>query len=89
FQGFLNQAWVQRATGAPHNYTVGNNSIYAAFRCTGGYARGGNLEDLPFILNSGVKVALVHGDRELRMYLDRQGSSLGDGRWVSRCCYVH
>jgi len=26
FQGFLNQAWVQRATGVPTNYTVSNRS---------------------------------------------------------------
>jgi len=64
FQGFLNQAWVQRATGVPLNYTVSSNSVYTAFRSTGDYARGGQLQDLASILDSGVKVALVYGDRD-------------------------
>ncbi|KAI9852598.1 MAG: hypothetical protein M1838_000252 [Thelocarpon superellum] len=64
FIGYLNNHWVQGALGVPVNYTESVNSVGNAFDQTGDYARGGFLEDLSFLLDSGVKVALVYGDRD-------------------------
>ncbi|KAJ5986490.1 Carboxypeptidase S1 [Penicillium sp. IBT 35674x] len=65
--GFLSQHWVQKALGAPINYTESIDSVYSAFTSTGDYARGdvhGYLHDLGYVLDSGVKVSLVYGDRD-------------------------
>ena len=68
FEGFLSQHWVQGALGVPINFTVSNNAVYAAFDATGDYARkdirGGQLADLAYLLDKGVKVALMFGDRD-------------------------
>ncbi|KAL2003970.1 hypothetical protein VTN02DRAFT_1266 [Thermoascus thermophilus] len=67
YLGFLNQHWVQRALGVPTNYTESVNSVYYAFGATGDYARSdvrGYLDDLAYLLDSGIKVALVYGDRD-------------------------
>ncbi|KAJ5663381.1 Carboxypeptidase S1 [Penicillium longicatenatum] len=65
--GFLSQHWVQKALGAPINYTESIDSVYDAFTSTGDYARGdvhGYLNDLGYVLDSGVKVSFVYGDRD-------------------------
>jgi len=62
--GYLNQQWVQRALGVPLNFTESSNSVYQAFLSTGDYVRGGFLEDIAAVLEGGVKVALVYGDRD-------------------------
>jgi hypothetical protein len=64
FVGFLNQPWVQKALGVPLNFTESSNSVYDAFERTGDTVRGGFLEDIASLLDAGVKVALVHGDRD-------------------------
>jgi carboxypeptidase C (cathepsin A) len=65
YVGYLNRPHVQAALGAPVNYTnPGGNAAYYAFQTTGDYARGGFLEDLAYILDSGIKVAMVYGDRD-------------------------
>ncbi|RMZ88721.1 hypothetical protein DV736_g4038, partial [Chaetothyriales sp. CBS 134916] len=63
--GYLNQPHIQRALGVPVNYTnPGGNGPYAAFQDTGDYPRGGFLEDISYLLDNGVKVAMVYGDRD-------------------------
>jgi carboxypeptidase D len=67
FLGFLNQQWVQQALGVPINYTESSNAVYYAFSATGDYPRSdvrGYLDDLAYVLDSGIKVALVYGDRD-------------------------
>lgn len=67
FLGYLNQNWVQGALGVPINFTESVDSVYAGFTKTGDYARSdvrGYLEDISYILDSGIKVALVYGDRD-------------------------
>jgi hypothetical protein len=63
-QGFLSKNWVQSALGVPLNYTESVNSVFDAFNDIGDYARGGFLEDLAYILDQGIKVAMVYGDRD-------------------------
>jgi carboxypeptidase D len=63
--GYLNQPHVQAALGVPVNYTnPGGNAAYYAFQNTGDYPRGGYLEDLAALIDAGIKVALVFGDRD-------------------------
>jgi hypothetical protein len=63
--GYLNQPHVQRALGAPVNYSnPGGDSPYYAFQNTGDYPRGGFLEDIAYLLENGVKVAMAYGDRD-------------------------
>ncbi|KAL5360366.1 Alpha/Beta hydrolase protein [Aspergillus floccosus] len=67
FFGFLNQHWVQGALGVPINFTESVNSVYEGFSSVGDYPRSdvrGYLEDLAYVLDSGIKVALVYGDRD-------------------------
>ena len=61
---FLNQHWVQKALGVPVNHTASSETVHQAFTSTGDMARGGLLEDIAYLLDSGVKVALVYGDRD-------------------------
>lgn len=67
FLGFLNQHWVQGALGVPINFTESIESVYQGFQSTGDYARAdvrGYLDDIAYVLDSGIKVALVYGDRD-------------------------
>ncbi|KZF22817.1 putative carboxypeptidase S1 [Xylona heveae TC161] len=64
FIGYLTQNWVQKALGVPINFTESINSVYYAFSSIGDYPRGGFLEDLSYILDNGIKVAMVYGDRD-------------------------
>jgi carboxypeptidase C (cathepsin A) len=65
YVGYLNQPHVQQSLGVPVNYTnPGGNAPYYAFQNTGDYPRGGLLEDLSYLIDSGIKVALVYGDRD-------------------------
>ncbi|KAK6066420.1 serine carboxypeptidase [Seiridium cupressi] len=64
--GFLSQDWVLKALGAEVNYTQNNNPTANGFTATGDFAFGGFREDLASLLDSGVRVALINGDRDFR-----------------------
>lgn len=67
FIGYFNQPWVQAALGTPVNYTFAASSSFDAFERTGDHSRGdtrGYLADLGHLLDSGIKVALMYGDRD-------------------------
>ncbi|KAI0019811.1 carboxypeptidase S1 [Xylariomycetidae sp. FL0641] len=64
YYGYLNQPHVQRALGAPLNFTQSSGAVSAAFRGIGDYPRPGWTEDLGGLLAAGVKVHLVYGDRD-------------------------
>ena len=61
---YLNQATVQQAIGTPVNYTQDSEAVLEAFSASGDYARDGILDDLIDLVNSGVRVALIYGDRD-------------------------
>ncbi|KAJ4139980.1 hypothetical protein NW768_001330 [Fusarium equiseti] len=61
---YLNQESVQDAIGAPINYTLNNNEVSLEFQNTGDQARGGNIQRLAALLNQGVRIALIYGDRD-------------------------
>lgn len=67
YLGYLGQHWVQKALGVPINYTDSMYSVAKAFLSTGDYPRSdvrGYIEDLAYVLDAGIKVALVYGDRD-------------------------
>lgn len=68
YLGYLANAHVQAALGVPVNYTDSSTSVYSAFQGTGDFPRansaGGYLGDIGALLDSGVKVALMYGDRD-------------------------
>jgi carboxypeptidase C (cathepsin A) len=61
---YLNQASVQNAIGVSVNYTQDSLAVFTAFNTTGDYARNEIMADLVDLLNSGVRVALIYGDRD-------------------------
>ncbi|RTE82993.1 hypothetical protein BHE90_002455 [Fusarium euwallaceae] len=62
----FNQPWVQQELGVPLNYTRGNNEVEAAFLGrTGDMVRYG-LEYIEHLLENGVNIAMVNGDRDFR-----------------------
>lgn len=62
--GYLNQHWVQEALGVPVNFTAVSPTVYEAFKGTGDISKGGLIEDIAYILDNGVKVAMMYGDRD-------------------------
>ncbi|ROW02796.1 hypothetical protein VSDG_01803 [Cytospora chrysosperma] len=62
--GWLGQQWVQRALGVPVNFTWLSMPVASAFTRHGDMPRGGYLEGLGRLLDGGVAVHLVYGDRD-------------------------
>ncbi|OAX81189.1 hypothetical protein ACJ72_04469 [Emergomyces africanus] len=61
---YLNTARVQTALGVPVNYTDYSQTVQSAFISTGDYMRTSYVPLLASLLASGVRVALIHGDRD-------------------------
>ena len=61
---YLNTRAVQQSIGVPVNYTQDSLAVFLAFNETGDYARNGGIQDLVDLLNIGVRVALIYGDRD-------------------------
>ncbi|KAH8901147.1 carboxypeptidase S1-like protein B [Thozetella sp. PMI_491] len=62
--GYLNQPHVQAALGVPLNFTSNSDAVSRAFREMGDYPRPGHLEDLVYLLEAGIKVTMMYGDRD-------------------------
>ncbi|KAK3707558.1 hypothetical protein LTR37_012053 [Vermiconidia calcicola] len=64
YQEYLNNDTVLAAIGAKINYTESNPYVQAGFISTGDTIRGGQIEDLAYLLSIGVRVALIYGDAD-------------------------
>ncbi|KAJ5087807.1 hypothetical protein N7456_011423, partial [Penicillium angulare] len=65
--GYLSQHWVQKALGVPINFTESIDSVSRGFASTGDYPRAdvhGYLHDIGYLLDNGIKVSLIYGDRD-------------------------
>jgi hypothetical protein len=62
--GYLNLAWVLEALGVPVNYTAASYAVGKAFDDTRDFDRAGASEAVSYLLDSGVKVHMVYGDRD-------------------------
>lgn len=64
FLGFLNQNHVQKALGVPVNFSDTSMTVSSAFASTGDMIKSGMLTDIEHLLESGVKISLIYGDRD-------------------------
>lgn len=65
--GYFQREWVQQALGVPVNFTGDSYlQVYNMFYDTGDASRYAGAGDIQFLLDSGVKVAMVYGDRDYR-----------------------
>ncbi|KAH6625182.1 Alpha/Beta hydrolase protein [Boeremia exigua] len=62
--GYLNDAETQQALGVPLNWTGQSIPVAVGFNATGDFILGDGLNKLRGLLNKGVKVSLVYGDRD-------------------------
>ncbi|KAH6894275.1 Alpha/Beta hydrolase protein [Thelonectria olida] len=64
FLEYLNNATIQKAIGSPVNYTMTSSAVYFEFSDTGDQARDGNIARLAALVNKGIHVGLIYGDRD-------------------------
>ncbi|KAK7567239.1 Alpha/Beta hydrolase protein [Phyllosticta citricarpa] len=64
YQEYLNYASVQESIGARVNYTESSSLVQSAFIATGDSARSHSLDDLAYLLELGIRVALIYGDAD-------------------------
>lgn len=64
YLGYLNQKHVQDALGVPVNFSANAPVVSQAFSLTGDNVKGGSLEALASIVDAGVSVTMVYGDRD-------------------------
>ncbi|KAL0256174.1 hypothetical protein SLS55_008566 [Diplodia seriata] len=64
YMEYLNYASVQQSIGARINYTESNINVQKEFIATGDSIRGNQLDDLAYLLTSGVRVAIINGDAD-------------------------
>lgn len=62
--GWLNQHETQRAFGVQINHTWSSPTVARAFDSTGDLVKGGQKDQIAYLLKHGVNVALLHGDRD-------------------------
>ncbi|KAA8911044.1 serine carboxypeptidase [Sphaerosporella brunnea] len=61
---YLNNATVLEAIGARTNFSQSNIPVFRKFKDTGDFVRGGQMEAIAELLQAGVRVALIYGDRD-------------------------
>jgi carboxypeptidase C (cathepsin A) len=61
---YLNTQAFQSAIGSPLNYTETNYQVVDAFTSTGDYERQALVPNIADLLNSGIRVGLMYGDRD-------------------------
>ncbi|KAK8069777.1 hypothetical protein PG994_006393 [Apiospora phragmitis] len=64
YLAYLNTAETQAALGTALNYTETNPRVVAAFRATGDYERQALVPQLAALLDRGVRLGFVYGDRD-------------------------
>jgi hypothetical protein len=61
---YLNTPDFQAAIGSPVNYTETNYQVVNAFTSTGDYERQGLIPNIATLLNAGIRVGFMYGDRD-------------------------
>lgn len=65
--GFFNREWVQRELGVPLNFTANSYATQLSFAyIIGDPVRAAGLKKMEYLLNSGVKISMIYGDRDYR-----------------------
>lgn len=63
-QGYLRDESVLRALGVPVNFTASSAAVSKDFSSTADVIHGGFLEGIAYLLDAGVKVHMMYGDRD-------------------------
>lgn len=80
---FLNRAWVQQALGVPLNFTPDSTLVTTVVTQIGGdIVRNPGTDRLAYLLDHGVKVSLVHGDRDYRCPWQNAENMLMSVNWT-------
>lgn len=61
---YLNTPSFQSAIGSPVNYTETNAQVVSEFESTGDYERDSLVPEIASLLNSGIRVGFIYGDRD-------------------------
>ena len=61
---YLNTPELLSAIGSPVNFTQTNRQVVAAFTAAGDYERNSFIPDIAFLLNAGIRVGFMYGDRD-------------------------
>lgn len=61
---YLNTASILAAIGSPVNFTQTSNEVVSAFTSTGDYERKSYIAEIAALLNAGIRVGLMYGDRD-------------------------
>lgn len=61
---YLNTAEFLSAIGSPVNFTQTNMQVVAAFTAAGDYERNSFIPDIAYLLNAGIRVGFMYGDRD-------------------------
>ncbi|KAF2870669.1 Alpha/Beta hydrolase protein [Massariosphaeria phaeospora] len=64
--GYMNQDWIQRELGVPLNFSISSTSIVNTFFGVTGDPLRVTIDTINRVAESGIKVALVFGDRDYR-----------------------
>lgn len=64
--GFFNREWVQRELGVPLNCTAMSSVIFNTFNFNGDAIRTSGMKNIEYLLDRGVKVAMMYGDRNFQ-----------------------
>ncbi|KAH7071608.1 Alpha/Beta hydrolase protein [Paraphoma chrysanthemicola] len=64
--GYMNQAWVQKELGVPLNFTISSNAVVNTFFGVTGDPFKVTIDTINHVAESGIKVALIFGDRDYR-----------------------
>jgi hypothetical protein len=62
--GFMNQGWVQRDLGVPLNFSISSEPVSDTVSLLTGDPIRASIDMIDFVAQSGIKVALVFGDRD-------------------------
>ena len=87
---YLNSAYFLSAIGSPVNYTETNLVVESAFDSTGDYERESFLPGIANLLNEGIRVALIYGDRDyICNWLGGEAVSLSIAEYASASYFAH
>lgn len=64
--GFFNQEWVRNELGTPVNFSIGAITLATDYFTITGDATLVTVDTMNYIAQSGIKVALIYGDRDYR-----------------------
>ncbi|KAF6808691.1 carboxypeptidase s1 [Colletotrichum sojae] len=86
---YVNTPAFQQAVGSPVNFTFTSQAVFSAFQATGDYMRGPLIPRIAGLLDRGIRVALVYGDRDyICNWLGGEAASLAIAKQASGNAYA-